>query len=280
MKKKGLTITLLVVGAVVVLLLILLIAIGIKKDGGDVDDLQTTYGTVQMMEMVSDTMESSYQVGAALPGTDFSAIGQILADKMAQEWDAFNKMTQEQRMVSSKAWGVVGIQVDTWDECEEAIGFAVYNPLESLDWLNKTGYYGMESTNPDIPVAHVQTMANFAINTDGKLREIDVTAGYNNEKVKITLTAIQSANSGTYISGSACNGYATYGQNTVSTGSGIPVLIVTTNETNNTGYYNDNYFDLTAYWVIDNVFYILRVFGEETHKDEIQNTIERILEEI
>lgn len=280
MKKKGLTITVLVVGAVVVLLLILLIAIGIKKDGGDVDDLQTTYGTVQMMEMVSDTMESSYQVGAALPGTDFSAIGQILADKMAQEWDAFNKMTQEQRMVSSKAWGSVGIQVDTWDECEQAIGFAVYNPLESLDWLNKTGYFGMESTNPDIPVAHVLIRANWGKAMNGKVSEIGVTAGYNNEQVRVTLTAILSADSGTYVSGSACNGYATYEQNTVSTGSGMPVLIVTTNETNNTGYYNDNYFDPTVYWVKDNVFYVLRVFGEEENKDEIQDTLERILEEI
>ena len=80
--------------------------------------------------------------------------------------------------------------------------------------------------------------------------------------------------------GSVCNGYATYEENATTTGTGIPVLIVTTNETNNNGYYNGNYFDPTAYWVKDDVFYTLRVCGDETDKDVIQDTLDRILEAI
>ena len=186
-------------------------------------------------------------------------------------------MTEVQRLTSSKLWGCVGIQTDTWNECEDAIGFTVYNPLESLDWLNKTGYFGMKSTDPNTPVKHIQVNANTAQAADKKLSEVNITAGYNNENIRITLTAVLSASAGTHTNGSVCDGYATYEENTVATGSGIPVLIVTTNETNNNGYYNGDYFDPTAYWVKDNVFYTLRVFGDETDKAEIQTTLDQIL---
>ncbi len=275
-----LIITLSIAGAVVVI--DVLIGTGdhsISSVGGD-DGSQATYSTVQVLEKISDTEESSYWVGATLPGTDFSSIGQILADKITQEWNTYDSMTREQQLASSKLWGVVGIQTDTWNECEEAIGFTVYNPLESLNWLNKTGYFGMESTDPGMPAKHVQATANAAQTTDRKLCEINVTAGYNNGSVRVTLAATLSANTETFTTGSVCNGYATYEQNTVTTESGIPALIVTTNETNNTGYYKVDYFDPTAYWVKDNVFYTLRVFGDETDKAEIQATLDRILEEI
>ena len=44
--------------------------------------------------------------------------------------------------------------------------------------------------------------------------------------------------------------------------------------------YNGDYFDPTAYWVQDNVFYSLRVFGDEAEKAEIQAILERILEDV
>ncbi|MBR5248405.1 MAG: hypothetical protein IKV27_05635, partial [Lachnospiraceae bacterium] len=208
------------------------------------------------------------------------SIGQMLADKITQGWNTFDSMTREQQLASSKLWGVVGIQTDTWNECEKAIGFTVDNPLETLDWLNKTGCFGMESTDSGMPEKHVQATANVTQTTDRKLSAINVTAGYNSGSVRVTLTATLSANTDTFTIGSVCNGYADYEQNTVTTGSGIPVLIVTTNEMNNTGYYKVDYFDPTAYWVKDNVFYTLRVFGDETDKAEIQATLDRILEEI
>lgn len=244
---------------------------------GGVDGPQVSHSTVQVLEKISGTEESSYWVGAALPGTDFSTMGQMLTDKLTQEWDTYDRMTREQRLASSKLWGVVGIQTDTWKECEEAIGFTVYNPLETLDWLNKTGYFGMESTNPGASAKHVQVTANSAQAADRKLSEINVTAGYNIGSVRVTLTVILTADTGTYTTCSVCNGYATYEQNIGTTESGVPVLIVTTNETNNTEYYDGDYFDPTAYWVKDNVFYILRVFGEEMDKAEIQAILDRIL---
>ncbi len=247
---------------------------------GGADAPQTTYSTVKVLETISSEEESSYQVGGILPGTDFSSLGQTLEDKITQEWNTYDSMTREQQLLSSKLWGVVGIQTETWKECEKAIGFTIHNPLETLEWLNKVGHFGMESTDPDTEIKHVQATANTTQTADRKASEINVTAGYNKGSIRITLDATISANTEMYTVGNIYNGYVTYEQNTMSTGSGIPVLVVTINGSNNLGYYGSDYFDSIAYWVKDNVFYSLRVWGEETNKAEIQAILERILEEI
>lgn len=240
----------------------------------------TNAADVQIIGMISGEKESSYQVEALLPTTNLSSVGQSLADKLSQEWDEFDSMTKEQQRTSSKLWGVVDIQTDTWDDCEEAIGFTLYNPLETLDWLNKTGYFGMEHVDSQTPTAHVQATANASQTADRKLGEVSVIAGYKDGDVRITLTETVSSSTESFTIGSVYTGYATYEQDTVTTGSGIVVLIMAVNGTNNIGYYDGDYFDSTAYWVKDNVFYALRVFGNETDKTEIQATLDKILAEI
>ena len=212
----------------------------------------TNAADVQIIGMISGEKESSYQVEALLPTTDLSSVGQPLADKLSQEWDEF----------------------------EEAIGFTLYNPLETLDWLNKTGYFGMEHVDSQTPTAHVQATANASQTADRKLGEVSVIAGYKDGDVRITLTETVSSSTESFTIGSVYTGYATYEQDTVTTGSGIVVLIMAVNGTNNIGYYNGDYFDSTAYWVKDNVFYALRVFGNETDKAEIQATLDKLLAEI
>ena len=240
----------------------------------------TNAADVQIIEMISGEKESSYRVEALLPTTDLSSVGQPLADKISQEWDEFDSMTKEKQCTSSKLWGVVDIQTDTWDDCEEAIGFTLYNTLETLDWLSKTGYFGMESVDSHAPTAHVQVTANASQTADRKPGEVSAIAGYKDDDVRITLAATVSSSTESFTTGSVYTGYATYEQNTVTTGSGTTVLIVTVNGTNNIGYYDGDYFDSTAYWVKDNVFYALRVFGNETDRAEIQATLDKILAEI
>lgn len=279
-----------VVSVVVTLMITLALCIGgtdaenesISSMGG-ADDPGKTYRTVQLLEKKTDNTESTYEVGTYLNGTDFSSIGQELASKIAQEWKTYSAMTEEQRLTSSHLWGLVSFQHDNWKECEMAIGFDVENPLESIDWLNKTGYFGMESTDTTMPVKHIQVTANAAhasMNVDGKLQELSIAAGYNVDDIRITLNTTLRADDGSYQTGSVCNGCATYEEESTETGSQIPVLIVITNESNNNDYYDGDVYDPTAYWVKDNVFYTLRVLGDETNKEEIQATFDRILREI
>lgn len=247
---------------------------------GGADNLERTYSKVQILEKKSNNTESSYEVGAYINGTDFSSLGQELASRIEQEWKTYSAMTEWQRLTSSHLWGFVSFQTDTWDECEETIGFDVKNPLESMDWLNKTGYFGMESADPTMPVKHIKVSANSALSEDRQVSNISITAGYSIDELRITLNATLFADGGTQQTGSGYNGYATFEEKTTATGSGTPVLIVITDESNSNGYYHGDYYDPTAYWVEDNVFYSLRVLGDEANKDEIQGILYRILGEI
>lgn len=273
MKQKGLVITLFTLAIAALLALLLLRAGGGKEaQSGDC--------AVHVLETVSAGEESSYRIGATLPAADFSSIGEPLADAIAREWEAYDSMTEFDRSVSSKRWGSVSIQADTWGECEEAIGLSVWNPLESPDWLEKTGYFGMESADPHTPVKHIQILANAGQADNRKVTGISVTAGYNVDGIRITLGASLSASEGAYTTGSIYNGYATYEEKSATTGTGIPVVIVITNGTNSKGYYHANYYDPTVYWVKDNVFYTLRVLGAEADRDKVQGILDRILQEI
>lgn len=230
---------------------------------------------VRLSEKNSASEESSYQISVPLQGTDFSAISRTLADKITRELDTFDSMTTEQQLSSSKLWGIVGIQTDTWQECEAATGLSVHNPLESIGWLRKAGYFGMEDA-----AKHILITANATQAADRKPSDISITAGYTHKEFRITLSATLIANTGSFTTGNIRSGFATFGESTSTTRSGSPVLIVTTEESNNTGYYNGDFFDPTAYWVQDNVFYALRILGKEEDKAEIQATLARLLAEI
>lgn len=247
-------------------------------NGGN-SEAQVAFGSVKFIDEKSDEIESSYKVEAELPKTDFSSIGKTLEEKISQSWETYDGMTETQRPLSSTLWGVVEVQADNWSECEDIIGFSINNPLESITWLSKSEYFGMESTAPTMPAKHIKINAN-AATPDRKLSSISITSGYNIDGVRVTLSATLIAVSNKYTTDSVTNGYATYEQETVNTGSGAPVLVVITDETNNTGYYNGDYFDPTAYWVENNVFYTLRVIGDEADKSNIQDTLYRILNEI
>ena len=253
--------------------------ISISSMGG-VDGPERTYRTVQLLEKKTDEADSSYEVGTYINGTDFSSLGQELAGKIEQEWKTYSAMTEWQRLTSSHLWGFVSFQKDSWAECEEAVGLEIENPLESLEWLNKTGYFGMESADPTLPVKHVKVSANSALTEDRQVSNISITSGYTVDDLRITLNATMFAESGAQQTGSGYNSHATFEEKTTTTGSGIPVLIVIANESNSNGYYAADYYDPTAYWVKDNVLYTLRVLGEEVEKETIQATLERILSEI
>ena len=230
---------------------------------------------VRIAEETSDEQESYYRVEAFLLATDFSVIAEPLSDMIEQAWDRWDNMTQEQRMLSSSIPGMVSFDCETWAECEETIGLTIYNPLEGFDWLDKVGYFGMDVSG----ISHVQTTANSS--SDGReLNDITITSGYNSEEIRVTLTAVVSSGNGTYTVGSAYRGSARYDQKRVFSGTGIPVLVVITDGQNNLGYYNGVYYDPTAYWVRDNVFYTLRVAGDKSEEKDINEMLDRIISEI
>ena len=275
MKKKLILCAVLVacVSAAAVLIFVINNKSGNTSESESADISKVTYSTVRMIEEKSNTEESSYCVGADLSGSDFSNLSETITDKIKQEWDTYEGLTEMQRIASSKAWGTVGHQCDTWAECEDAIGISVDNPLESVDWLIKTSHYGFGSDRSK----HILVTAS--TQKDRTPNRINIGTSYYVGAMRITLTATLTSNSEEYSTGSAITGYADFVQTNTQTGKGIPVLIVTPDEANNLGYYSEDYYAPVAYWVKDNVFYSVRVLGNDTNKEQIHATLGKILAE-
>ncbi len=251
------------------------------KDGAKQELLTDLISSkVGVSESVSAADESRLTVEVSLPKTDLSSPGKELLDKIAEEWNRYDKMSELERLTSSHLWGAIYVDADTWSECEKVIGVTVVNPLEQLDWIEKTGYIGMQSTDPTLPLTHIKATAYATQMTDRQLSRIDITAGYQYEDVRITLTATVCGQAGKFTTGTVRQGYATFDTKDTFSGSGDPVFVVTPDEENNTGYYNDDYFDQIAYWVDETVFYTLRVVGSAEDEAKIRSTLERLLQSV
>lgn len=232
---------------------------------------EVTYSTVKLLKAETDTQESSYRVAADLPATDLTRIGQELKDKIEDEWGTYNDLTEMQRWASSKLWGLVGLRCDNWAECESAIGFPLYNPLESVSALDKVDDLITDGS-------HIRVMAESI--SDETLKGITVNAEYRYGRLQVTLTATVCSEEQEYTTGGAIVGIAEFEQRVSTTGSGIPVLIVTPIVENNLGYFSEDYYAPTAYWVRNGVFYSLRVKGLEENSREIREAVDFILSEL
>ena len=255
---------------------------GSGSSSGSVDEPEITYTEVKLLEKKSDDVESKYVVGAQLNGNDFS-VGQELASKIEQEFEEYYALTEVQRMVSSDVWGLVRLYKDNWNECVSEIGLAVDNPLESMEWLNKSYDFDKSDVDSSKQGKHVEIQADASLSlheVGDKPHTVRLTAGYGFGNLTISLNATLCAEDRLYQNGSVYNGYASFEEKVAATGSDIPVLIVTPDVSNNNGYYSEDYYGLTAYWARNDVFYTLYVHGDDADKGLIEEVLYRILAEI
>jgi len=237
-------------------------------------------GSMHISDISSESDESRLSLEVSLPGTYFPHPGHVLREKIAADWNRYDQLSQLDQYASSHLWGVVYIDADTWRECENAIGTTVFNPLEDVDWLQKTGYFGAESADPSMPVKHIKATAYATWQTDRQLSRIDIQSGYCSGDVDITLTATVCTQDSIFTTGTVVQGYATFDTAEAVTGSGIPATVVTPDRANNTGYYQDGWCDQIAYWVEGNVLYTLRVTAHQESSADMYETLQKLLEEL
>lgn len=232
---------------------------------------------VRVAEISSEENESKLTLEVSVQKTDFTKSSKLLTNKIAENWAYYDKMTSFEQMASSLIPGIFDIDTDTWRACEEVIGIKIDNPLENVDWITKTGYFGGESQNADFPVQHIKATVYAPHRTERKLDRISITSGYCRGKIRITLTAMVCADDRTFPIGSITKGYATYAQAETVTASGNSVLVITEDRANNLGYYNGDWYDQEAYWVDGNVFYQLRVVGDKKDDAKVQDILQKLL---
>lgn len=113
------------------------------------------------------------------------AISQDVYDALREEWDAWERLSDDGKMLSSRIPGHCWRYFDSWAECGEFLGFLISNPLEECSWLERGTYAAM-------PLGFrgaSRVRASWYGTRDGHVEWIDVQAGYRNGPVRVTVNA-------------------------------------------------------------------------------------------
>ena len=110
-------------------------------------------------------------------------LGQGFYDALAADWSAWNAKDEWQKVISSHLPGACYKQFDTWAECEEFLGFPVWNPLEDSKF-EKASYVGTP-VDREVPRFYV----NFYGPNGEQVDWISVESGYRDGDIRITVNA-------------------------------------------------------------------------------------------
>lgn len=196
---------------------------------------------------------------------DPDRLSQNIYDALRYEWETWEKLSPEQKMLSSHLPGYCRDDFSDWEECEKFFGISIWNPLEESTWLEKGTYTGMpEGFRDAAPVE-----AGWYGTQDGQVEWISIQSGYHDEEIRATLNAM--------MYGSLAEekrddgGWSVelerqfYFQNQKD-----GMLLITEDG-------GEQFTSCTAYFVEDNVLYRVSVTGEPDMRDEVQETLERVL---
>lgn len=68
---------------------------------------------------------------------DSDMLSQNIYDALQYEWETWENLSTEQKMISSHLPGHCGDDFSDWEECEKFLGISILNPLEGSTWLKK-----------------------------------------------------------------------------------------------------------------------------------------------
>lgn len=218
------------------------------------------YGTTDILKTEQASTEEHYP---KIISSDM--LSQEIYDTLQDEWEAFDALSTEGKMLSSHVPGLCQKDFDDWSGCEEFIGFTIPNSLENNFDLEKGTYVGMPTGFMDAP--HVQ--ANWYGTQDGHVNWISVQSGYRNGQIRIIVDAKLYGDSPD--EKSSDSGWSTELERLeylANADSAAPVI------TKDSG---ERYVASTAYMAQGYVLYSIRVIGEPDMQDEVQATLDGIL---
>ena len=111
-------------------------------------------------------------------------LSQTVYAVLQADWDEWNAKDDMQKAISSRMPGHIYRSFDTWAECEEFLGFELFNPLEDSEF-DKGSYVGMPEGFNDASRFYV----SFGGTREGKVEWISVDSGYRDGDIRITVNA-------------------------------------------------------------------------------------------
>lgn len=132
------------------------------------------------------------------PGAESSSSGEensgdmITSDILSQsiyaalqaDWDVWDAKEDMEKALSSHMPGHIYKGFDTWAECEEFLGFELFNPLENSEF-EKGSYVGMQEAFNGASRFYVSVSGT----KEGEVEWIMVDSGYRDGDIRITVNA-------------------------------------------------------------------------------------------
>lgn len=172
-------------------------------------------------------------------------VGQEAKDMLKAEWDEWIGKDEFEQLISSKTPGYCYQGFNSWEDVEEFLGFAIANPLEDLEWLEKGSYVGMLEGLGEIPRFNI----SFHGTKEGQIEWFNTESGYLDGDIRIVVdTQVKIDESGEENS--------------------EPVISQDSGE---------DYTATTAVLTIGPVTYNIRVIGDPGTQEKVQETLDKIL---
>ena len=111
------------------------------------------------------------------------ALSLDVCNAVRDDWVAWNRLSQERKMLSSHMPGFCQRGFEGWADCETFLGIAIPNPLENCSWLEKATFVGMPVGFHAAP----RVQADWSGTESGHVDWIDVQAGYRDGQIRVMI---------------------------------------------------------------------------------------------
>lgn len=221
---------------------------------------------VKLVETETSAEHSYYRIKADILPVEQDSFSDEMRRGLAEEWERYNSLSREERLLSSHLWGLCGENFYEWSACEAFLGFSVKNPLEDAEWLEKANHFAL-ALNEENP--HHVTLGWYG-ETDGRITEAQIQSGYLDGDVRITLTAAATTEENGYETEMAWAEAVTFEYELLEMKEGFPVLVVTPDDPG-------EYSALEAYFVQNDMLYHISAVGAEGRAEDAFDTLEKVL---
>lgn len=193
------------------------------------------------------------------------SISQDVYHDLQHEWDSWNLLSQESKMLFSHSPGYCQRSFDNWAECETFLGFFIPNPAEECTWLEQATYVAMPVGFMDAP----RIEASWYGTEDGHVEWISVQSGYRNGDIRVTIDAMLYGDPAD--TKPSDSGWSTEieRQNYLEDVDDAQLQI--SSETSN------EYFSNTAYQAYGNILYRFQVIGNPDAQSQVENTLDQVI---
>lgn len=194
------------------------------------------------------------------------ALSQDVYDALREEWERWNALSEESRVLSSHSPGLCRRSFDDWAACEDFLGISISNPLEECSWLEKATYVAMPIGFRGAP----RIEAGWYGTEDGHVEWVSVQAGYRKDWIRVMIAAVLYGDSADTKPADRGWSVELERRNYLADTDGAS-LLVTSDRT-------ERYFSNTAYQAYGNVLYRFNIVGGPDEQTQVEDTLKQVMD--